>query len=496
MCNIPFENIPYYVGLDKLSYTYDNIVGNSTVYVVEDDCYHFLLQSGIVKDVDGILADGDAFPYFNVASAERSTKLKEWILQEDVCNRILEIIGDDGCDENHVLSQFPGKELPIRRILLWMDNLHLITQTSGILKVIDDDQEDSTGELNSQDISLFEDVDLKDERFSIFEYIRKFGKLTINLNPDFQRTVVWRVEQKSKFIESAILNIPLPPIYFKRDENNNLVIVDGLQRTTSLREFFDGKYKLTGLKILRKLEGLDYRALEEKYPQFATKLEDKQLQVYTMSPSVKMEIVYDIFERINTGGTKLERQEIRNCIYSGKATRLLKTIAASAEFRNAIDNGIMPLRMKDREAVLRCLAFVLQDYRTDYMGSMDEFLNRTMRLLNKKSDAEVEQIQQHALDTFVRTFELYQRANFRIPTNCTRGRISIAVMETFFHEFWNMSNDEFSAHKSELKLLHKRLFEECQEYQIAVRWSTSTPSRVEQRFCRIHEYSLKLINKE
>ena len=235
--------------------------------------------------------------------------------------------------------------------------------------------------------------------------------------------------------------------------------------------------------------------MEEKYPQFATKLEDKQFQVYTMSPSVKMEIVYDIFERINTGGTKLERQEIRNCIYSGKATRLLKTIADSSEFRNAIDNGIMPLRMKDREAVLRCLAFVLQDYKSEYMGSMDEFLNRTMKLLNKKTDTEIEQIRQHTLDTFSKTFELYHRANFRIPTNCTRGRISIAVMETFFFEFWNMSNDEYLAHKSELKHLHERLFQDCTDYKTAVRWSTSTPSRVEMRFSKIHEYKLKLINK-
>lgn len=495
--NIPFENIPYYVSLDNLVYTYDNIVGNSTVYIVEDDCYHFLLQSGIVKEVDGLLVDGDVedFPYFNIASADRMVKIKEWALQEDVCNKILEIIGDDGSDEKLVLSQFNGKELSIRRMLLWMDNLHLITQTDGKLKVIDDEQEDSTDECYPQNMSLFEDVDMKEERFSVFEYIRKFGRSTINLNPDFQRTVVWRVEQKSKFIESAILNIPLPPIYFKRDENNNLVIIDGLQRTTSLKDFFDGKYKLTGLKILRKLEGLDYKTLEEKYPQFATKLEDKQFQVYTMSPSVKMEIVYDIFERINTGGTKLERQEIRNCIYSGKATRLLKTIADSSEFRNAIDNGIMPLRMKDREAVLRCLAFVLQDYKSEYMGSMDEFLNRTMKLLNKKTDTEIEQIRQHTLDTFSKTFELYHRANFRIPTNCTRGRISIAVMETFFFEFWNMSNDEYLAHKSELKHLHERLFQDCTDYKTAVRWSTSTPSRVEMRFSKIHEYKLKLINK-
>jgi len=494
--NIPFESVPFLVGLDKLLYTYDNVVGNSTIYVIEDDSYRFLIQSEIIKEVDGVLTDGDSFPFFKSTYSDRLQLLRNWLLKEEVCCVLMGVIGDEGSKEAEILSHFPNREIPIRRLLMWMDDLHIVTQSDGKIKLVDDELEDSAGEINNEQPPLFEDIDLKDERFSIFEYIRKFGKIAINLNPDFQRTLVWKVEQKSKFIESAILNIPLPPIYFKRDDKNNLVIVDGLQRTTCLKEFFEGKFSLTGLKILRKLNDFDYEQLEEKYPHFATRLEDKQLQVYTMPPSVKMEVVYDIFERINTGGTKLERQEIRNCIYSGKSTSLLKAIAESPIFRDSIDHGIMPLRMKDREAVLRCLAFALQDYRCDYTGSMDEFMNRTMKLLNKKSDPEIEQIKVRALDTFQRTLDLYHRANFRIPTNQTRGRISIAVMETFFYVFWNMKEEEFQVHKSDLKSLHERLFRDCEDYRIAVRWSTSTTSRVETRFNKIVEYKNQLINHE
>ena len=221
--------------------------------------------------------------------------------------------------------------------------------------------------------------------------------------------------------------------------------------------------------------------LKEKYPQYLTRLEDKQLQTYIISPSVRMEIVYDIFERINTGGTKLERQEIRNCIYTGKATRLLKEIAESPIFRASIDNGIMPTRMKDREAILRCLTFVFRDYETEYTGSMDEFLNGMMKMLNKKSDAEIAEIKEKALRVYGIAFDLYGRHAFRIPTYYTRGRISIAVMETFFYVLWNMSDDEYARHKEQLQDMGYAIFDD-EDYVVAVRYSTNNKYRVDTRF--------------
>lgn len=162
---------------------------------------------------------------------------------------------------------------------------------------------------------------------------------------------------KSRFIESLILNIPIPPFYISQDLEGKMIIVDGLQRSSAIFDFLSNKYALVGLDALPDLNGKSYTQLDSD---LQARIEDRELLLYILKPSVPMSIVYDIFNRINSNGTPLTRQEIRNCIYIGKSTRLLAELAESEEFRRAIDHGLSWLRMKDREAVLRFLAFLLK----------------------------------------------------------------------------------------------------------------------------------------
>lgn len=95
--------------------------------------------------------------------------------------------------------------------------------------------------------------------------------------------------------------------------------------------------------------------------------------------SASSKVVYDIFERVNTGGTQLNRQEIRNCIFAGKATKLLKKLSEQEYFKQAIDYGFSPKRMKDRELILRYLAFKIFDDNEDYQGDMSDFIEEAMK---------------------------------------------------------------------------------------------------------------------
>ena len=230
--------------------------------------------------------------------------------------------------------------------------------------------------------------------------------------------------------------------------------------------------------------------LRNEHQDMATRLEDKQMYVYILSVSVRMKVVYDIFDRINTGGTQLTRQEIRNCIYTGASTRLLKDLALTKVFKNSIDNGIKPLRMKDREAVLRCLAFSILGYKK-YAGSMDEYLVKTMQQLNDCSKEQIEVYKNRALRVFEETLELFGKKNFRLPSNNTRGRVTIAVMETVFYNFWH--------HESPLTLEEKQALSGYMEaligddtYHDAVRWSTSTKNQVDNRF----EKAIEIFNSK
>jgi hypothetical protein len=194
-----------------------------------------------------------------------------------------------------------------------------------------------------------------------------------------------------------------------------------------------------------------------------------------------MSIVYDIFNRINTGGTKLERQEIRNCIFIGHSTRLLKELSGEEAFRKAIDYGISPKRMKDREAALRCIAFTILDYKKTYARSMDDYLERAMRKINKASQIEVEDIKKNFLKTMEQTRSVFGMNNFRIPSDYTRGRINIAVMETIYYVFYKKVEHGQTIDKNLMQQSFQTLLRDS-KYLDAVRNSTGSPYKVMTRF--------------
>ena len=182
----------------------------------------------------------------------------------------------------------------------------------------------------------------------------------------------------------------MPPIYVNQTTDGKFMIIDGLQRTTAMYDFVHNKFPLRGLEALPDLNGKYFEALNE----LKTKVEDKKLLLYILKPTVPLKVIYDLFNRINTGGTPLNRQEVRNCVFKGKSTLLLKELAESDYFKNAIDYGISSKRMKDREAVLRYLAFRIQDYEKQYPGDMSSFLETSMKIINTLNDIDIAVLKQ------------------------------------------------------------------------------------------------------
>ena len=323
-----------------------------------------------------------------------------------------------------------------------------------------------------------EEVDVREDPQTVFEWMRKLDRKIIIPNPEFQRNLVWKPTQKSLFIESVLLNIPLPPLYVNQRKDGKFILVDGLQRTTTLHEFMNDKFRLSNLRVLTKLSDKSFSELNEE---LQAKVEDKKLFVYVMKPSVPLNMVYDIFHRINTGGTQLTRQEIRNCFFIGQATEILKELAGSNEFRLAIDNGISSTRMKDREAVLRCLAFRVLDYRNEYKNDMDAFLGKAMECLNKMNSVDLQRYKDEFKCAMEVTYEFFGKKNFRLPSESTRGRINIALIESISYFFAENKRDFL--HKNKQKILEN--YEELlkhSEYIDAVRVSTGDTRRVNARF--------------
>ncbi|GLO60533.1 hypothetical protein MACH09_10410 [Vibrio sp. MACH09] len=376
------------------------------------------------------------------------------------------------------------------------DNLNTASDITDreVLETDEDNAEDYTSDdggiypySENVDLSKIE-INLREEKISVYEIMRWTKKQKFVLDPDFQRSPnAWKPNKKSMFIESLILNLPLPHFYFNRDSSGRHVVIDGLQRLTAILDFFDDKFQLEGLKALPWLNGFSKSDLEKRYPEVLSKIEDKNIPYYSIMPSVPMAVTYDIFRRINTGGTKLERQEIRNCIFLGKSTKLLNRLAEDQVFIDVIDGGISSKRMKDREAILRCLAFSNKERLKEYKGDLDEYLGSTMKYINKLDDIEVEIIESRFIEVMSVIKNIFDTSAFRIKVNYNRGRINLAVMESIYGVFHNADLNSLSKKKMKILSSYDDLLAN-EDYLDSVRTSTNQVKKLFTRLDLANKY--------
>lgn len=340
-----------------------------------------------------------------------------------------------------------------------------------------EDTNDNEGGLYPYD-PAYENIEIGEDPFSIYEYLRQLKKGKILIQPDFQRNQVWNNKQKSKFIESIILNFPLPPIYLNETKESTYIVIDGLQRSTALKQFYDGEFSLVGIEALPKYNSCKFQDLPDI---LQSKFEDKKLTVFILKPSTPMVVIYDLFNRINTGGTQLNKQEVRNCIFIGKSTQLLKELSEQNYFKQAISNGVSDTRMKDREVILRYLAFRWFDFENNYGGDMSNFVESAMKKINQKDDLKIMEMRNDFERVMRISYLIWDDKNFRIPTESTRGTINIAIFETVSNYLSSKSDDFINVNKATIKKNYKTLILN-KTYFEAVTKSTANKAKVFDRF--------------
>lgn len=274
---------------------------------------------------------------------------------------------------------------------LTKDGLDLLQRASIETEIVGD-----------EDVIRFDPADIRFDlsQDSVFSILQQIDDKAIIIDPDFQRHFVWDSVRQSQLIESILLRIPLPPIYLSAERDDTLVVMDGLQRLTTLKRFCrDKTLKLKGLRYLKDLEEVDFDGLSASQRQVL--LHRTKLTLYTISSSTPKEVRFEIFTRVNRGGLTLTAQEIRNALYQGQATNLLRELADSDDFLRVTTHSISPIRMDDRECVLRFLAFSLYPYenfrnRNDPKAprNLDSLLNRTMDRLNKIDKSQLQTLRE------------------------------------------------------------------------------------------------------
>ena len=251
-------------------------------------------------------------------------------------------------------------------------------EENNILLAIDSEEQNNTI-LDSSKIAIVS------KTLSVEAIIKKIKHNEINLDTDFQRKrSLWSDSVKSQLIESLMIQLPIPPMYFDGRDTNQWEIIDGLQRLCTFKEFMiDHKWRLKDLEYLADYNGC---AMEDLPRIYQRRIEEGQLAFYLILPDTPQDVKYSLFKRINTPGLKLEPQEIRHALYQGKATVLLKELAENDIFRKVTDNDVPSNRMQDREMVLRYLAIKYLGPEFYQNNTMDAYLNKAMVFLNQQSD--------------------------------------------------------------------------------------------------------------
>lgn len=306
---------------------------------------------------------------------------------------------------------------------------------------IDDVESETEIDFNNEDMLYPVEVKIQRDMYSVRELKTEYKDKMLILAPDFQREFVWTLRQQSELIESILMGIPLPMVYFFEGDEGVIQVVDGKQRLTSLFNFLDNLYPLSALPILSHLKGLKYRDLK---PAERTKIARHQFVAQTIIPPTPDKIKFDIFERVNRKGSTLNNQEMRNALYQGKSTELLNSLANNKLFLKATNNGISPMRMKDKYMILRFLAFYLmkEDFLRDkegklvrYTSNIDEFVGKTMYFLNKQEEPFINDLSIMFNETMGLAYKLRKKDAFRIPNSERKRPINMALMESLGYLF-------------------------------------------------------------
>lgn len=313
-------------------------------------------------------------------------------------------------------------ELPTEEIT--SDGLH----KSGIESEINSDDEEFYNPFRPNDIAIVT------KSRTIDSIIKRISYDEINLYPDFQRKGgIWKIKEKSRLIESLLLNIPLPVFYVAADKDDHWVVVDGLQRLTTLRDYIHEKddkgFALKDLEFLSQFDGKRFLELPRNMQR---RILETEPVFHIIQPSTSKTITRTIFKRINTKGMPLSPQEIRHALYQGQSTQFLKELSESAAFKQATCNGIHDDRMADRECVLRYLAFTyysLDDYKTQ---DLDSFLSQTMEVFNKLDTQSLADYRQCFKQAMNNAYAVFGNTAFRRQKRGANGRFPInkALFET------------------------------------------------------------------
>ena len=330
-------------------------------------------------------------------------------------------------------------------------------------------------------------------------------EIEMNTENYFQRKAdLWDEEKQSRLIESILIRFPLPAFYFDGTIQKKWLVVDGLQRLSSIRNFVIKKVlKLVNLEFLTQLNGKGYDDLDRDLQRI---IQEAQIVTYIINPGTPDDVKFNIFKRINTGGLVLEPQEIRHALNQGEPAKFIATLAGIEEFKQATGNSIKPERMLDRDFANRFLAFYRFGYE-NYTPDLDTFMSKAMADVKKMTEAEKKKCKEDFTHSMKLNEEIFGKYAFRKRERHylfegggeKRKPLNKALFDVFSVVFAKLNNEERRMLKTKNKQISDGLIdllEKDEDFFTAITSSTSDKTRVITRFSKIAILVNTLLNKQ
>lgn len=294
------------------------------------------------------------------------------------------------------------------------------------------------------------------------------------LIPDFQREYVWDNAKASRLIESLLLNIPIPVLFFAETPEAKYQIVDGHQRVYTIVRYLENQFALSGLRIQDEFKGLRFHQLPEREQRF---LRTRVMRAIIIGADSSHAMKFEVFERLNTGGLALNAQEVRHGLNMGRFGKLLSELERDPAFRRCLRAPKPRKRMVDQELILRF--FALRDRLPRYRTPLIRFLNDYMRENRDPSDQWLTERRLIFQQTMGLIDEVLGLSAFRVTNAAGRPTervINRAVFEAQSLVFSACDADEARARAASLKKSLAKLFVD-DEFDELIRRATGDRTR-------------------
>lgn len=363
-------------------------------------------------------------------------------------------------------------------------------------EILDQDLEGNADDLDIDEPSAVKFWELKQRELitNVVDY--NLGSLADlltnkNINSDvrYQRRYRWDDARKSKLIESFLMNVPVPPIFLNEDSYGKYSVIDGKQRLNTVFQFLRGRLKLQSLEVFNELNGKSFDDLPTEF-QDVIRTRPTLRAVIVLRQSDE-DVKYEVFRRLNTGGVRLNPQEIRNSVFTGSLNNLILDISETTKFSKLLGikekaKSALFQEMRDCELILRY--FAMRDSWRTYSGGMKRHLDTYMANNRHANQTQIDSLKTEFFETLDKVYLIFGDHAFQRwqpEKNAWRNQVLAALFDAEMLACREFDIQTIQSKKDKVIPIFQELFSDT-NFRKVVDAATNTPSSFIARINIIH----------